>query len=128
VTSVAFTLRLRTKNPGNTRPSNTVLSAVIARRERTDQHESACLQARIAMRLAKVTPVDLVPAVVTLTRVSTGRLDEHDGLRSALKHVVDGVAEALCVDDGRGAVTWQYRQRSDGRGKFGIDVEIASRT
>ena len=37
---------------------------------------------------------------VELTRLSAGTLDSHDGLRSALKWVVDGIAEALDVDDG----------------------------
>jgi hypothetical protein len=49
---------------------------------------------------------------VEMVRFSAGRLDGHDGLRAALKSVVDGIADALDVNDGDLArVAWVYGQR-----------------
>lgn len=47
---------------------------------------------------------------VTLTRVSPGTLDAHDNLRSALKSVVDGVADYFGVDDADPRIEWRYAQ------------------
>lgn len=51
-----------------------------------------------------------VPKRVKLTRISRGKLDSHDNLASALKHVVDGIADAFEVDDGRSGIRWEYDQ------------------
>lgn len=67
-----------------------------------------------------------LPVVVTLTRVSTGRMDAHDGLPNALKHVVDGVADYLGVRDHDPRVAWRYAQRGEGRGVQATEIEIAS--
>ena len=48
---------------------------------------------------------------VTLTRVGARKLDS-DNLASAFKHVRDGVAEYVGVDDGDERWTWNYAQRS----------------
>lgn len=37
---------------------------------------------------------------ITLTRISPGKLDAHDNLRQAFKHVLDGVCAWICVGDG----------------------------
>jgi hypothetical protein len=51
------------------------------------------------------------PYVVTLCRVGRRRLDGHDNLRSAMKWLVDSIAELLGVDDGdEAAVRWAYEQ------------------
>lgn len=63
---------------------------------------------------------------VELVRLSSGQLDEHDGLRAALKSVVDGIADALDVNDGdRARVTWLPRQRKAPRGVVGVEVQIS---
>lgn len=51
-----------------------------------------------------------LPARVTLTRASGGRLDS-DNLQTALKVVRDQVAAWLGVDDADPRVRWVYRQR-----------------
>ena len=80
------------------------------------------------MGLAKLTARDLVPAVVTLTRISAGHLDGHDNLRAALKRVVDGVCRALGVDDGdEERVEFRYEQRKGPRMKSGVHVLIERR-
>lgn len=51
-----------------------------------------------------------LPAVITITRVSQGTLDQHDALPASLKHVVDGVAAKFGVDDADPRLTWRYAQ------------------
>lgn len=85
------------------------------------QRESARACAQRFAPLATFAPPS-GPWRVKLTRVSRGRLDGHDNLRSALKHVVDGIADFLGVNDGdRSAVVWDYAEE---RGEFGVWVEI----
>jgi hypothetical protein len=59
--------------------------------------------------------------VVTLTRVSSGVLDAHDNLRSALKSVVDGVADYFEIDDADPRITWVYKQA---KGKAAVRIEF----
>ena len=70
-------------------------------------------------------PKPALPCVVTLTRVSPGTLDEHDNLPSSQKHVVDGIASWLGIDDADKRVKWKYAQQKCKRGGFGVIVEIA---
>jgi hypothetical protein len=58
---------------------------------------------------------------VTVTRVSPGTLDAHDNLRSALKSVVDGVADYFGIDDADPRIEWRYGQR---KGKAGVVLEF----
>jgi hypothetical protein len=78
----------------------------------------------IAM-LFKAKPVPALPVTVTLTRVSPGKLDEHDNLPSAFKHIVDALAAWLGLDDSDPRVTWRYAQQKCKRGDFGVIVEVA---
>jgi len=62
-----------------------------------------------------------LPVVVTLTRSSPRRLDD-DNLRGALKHVRDGVADALGLeDDSDPRVLWLYRQAA---GPHGVRILV----
>lgn len=64
------------------------------------------------------------PAVVTITRLSAGELDD-DGLRSALKSVRDGIADAFGVDDSaRSPLRFEYAQEKCKRGAYAVRVEI----
>ncbi|MFA7291879.1 MAG: hypothetical protein WC023_06480 [Rhodocyclaceae bacterium] len=67
-----------------------------------------------------------LPATVTLTRLSPGTLDAHDNLPSSMKHIVDGLADWLDVDDADPRVRWVYAQQKSQRGKFGVIVEVAA--
>ena len=71
-------------------------------------------------------PVPALPITVTLTRWSCGTLDAHDNLPSAFKHIVDGLAAWIGIDDASNQVEWKYAQRKCPRGKFGVTVEIES--
>jgi len=57
--------------------------------------------------------------VVTVTRVAPRKLDAHDNLRAALKPHVDGIADALRIDDASPLVRWDYAQR---RGPEAVEI------
>lgn len=59
--------------------------------------------------------------VVTVIRVAPRKLDSHDNLRSALKGVVDGVADALGVKDDDPTIKWSYEQE---KGKPAVKIEL----
>jgi hypothetical protein len=61
--------------------------------------------------------------VVTLTRISSGLLDD-DNLRGALKACRDGVADALGIDDRDPRVAWRYDQRRGKRGQYAVEITI----
>jgi len=60
---------------------------------------------------------------VRLIRVAPKPLDD-DNLASAFKGIRDGVADALCFDDGDPRLTWIYAQEK--RSEYGIRIEIQS--
>lgn len=124
MTSVAFTVPVRTKNPLNGQSGNSRMAAVIRTRERAMHRESALMHTRRALAIAKLSPDALVPCVVKLTRVSAGTMDT-DGLAASQKGVRDGIAEALCVDDGSSAISFVYAQRKGPQKKHSVDVIIA---
>ena len=51
--------------------------------------------------------------IIRLCRKSTKQLDG-DNLQSSQKHVRDGIADALEVDDGDKRLSWRYRQSKCG--------------
>ncbi len=89
---------------------------VTARRKRLQRE-------MVRRQLANLKPPAL-PVAVNLTRISAGRLDTHDNLPSAFKHVVDALAQWLGVDDSDPRVTWSYDQGKGQRGTHFIVVEI----
>lgn len=64
------------------------------------------------------------PCEVHVTRCApSGGLDD-DNLRSALKAVRDGIADALGIDDGSDAVVWRYDQRRSKPGVWSVEIRI----
>lgn len=66
------------------------------------------------------------PLVITLTRVSPRRLDS-DNLASSQKHVRDGIADWLGIDDGDERLTWRYEQHTGPAGVTEVRVEVLRR-
>lgn len=60
------------------------------------------------------------PLVITLTRSGPRQMDS-DNLAASAKHVRDGIADWLGVDDGDPALVWRYAQE---RGPYGVRIEV----
>jgi len=65
------------------------------------------------------------PLVVTIVRIAPTRLDS-DNLVGSAKHIRDGVADALGIDDRDPRVTWHVEQRRGGVRVYGVEVTIAA--
>jgi hypothetical protein len=95
-------------------------------------------QRQLGQRIARTLSAFPLPCTITLTRVSPGKLDTHDGLGMAFKAIVDGIADVLVGkavtitrngrkvtvvrgDDSDPRLTWQYRQE---RGEYAIKAEV----
>ena len=61
---------------------------------------------------------------VTITRQGGKRLDPHDNLPMSCKAIVDGIAEAMGIDDGSPCIEWVYAQGSAPRGRHSARVRI----
>lgn len=64
---------------------------------------------------------DVEGAKVTLTRYGVGRLDSGN-IEGCFKHIQDGIAEWLGIDDGHDDVAWRYAQRKSDH--YGVEVRI----
>lgn len=63
------------------------------------------------------------PAIrITLTRLGVRKLDK-DNLAGSLKHVQDGVADWLGIDDGSTRLTWDYAQETGRRYAVRVCIE-----
>ena len=75
-------------------------------------------------------PAHALRIQVLVTRIAPRKLDSHDNLRVAAKGVVDGIADALGIDDGDPRMTWSYQQeiRRKERGvqPYGVRIEIVT--
>ena len=71
--------------------------------------------------------VDIIPLLIRITRISPGHLDHDDGVNISAKHVRDGVADALGLDDRDGRISWRYAQRSCKDGEQAALVEVFRR-
>ncbi len=120
--AIVFVVRVRTRC--NVPVANSKGAAMAIRRGHRIERDTARLEATAALRRARRHPADLLPALVTVTRCSPGRLDQHDGPQHALKHVIDGIALALGVNDGGPAVRWEYGQKRSKPGVHGVIVRI----
>lgn len=65
------------------------------------------------------------PYLITITRIGPKTLDT-DNLAGSAKHVRDGVADWLGIDDGDPRLTWKYAQRSAGPGVYACEITIES--
>lgn len=54
------------------------------------------------------------PLTISITRISPRPLDS-DNLAASAKHVRDGIADALGIDDGSPLLTWKYYQEKPHR-------------
>ena len=123
-TTVLVTLPLRTRNPLNGQTGNSRLASIIRARERAGIRSATRLSVGAHIRAAGVDPSYLLPARVTVTRLGAGRLDVHDGLGSALKPVIDAVADVFHLRDDDASFMWVLDQRKVKRGIYGVEIRI----
>jgi hypothetical protein len=63
--------------------------------------------------------------VVQITRIGVGKMDPWDGLRTALKPVLDGIADAFGTRDDNPRFTWcEPQQTKAGQGVYHVRVRI----
>lgn len=63
------------------------------------------------------------PATITLTRIAPRKLDS-DNLAIGFKHVRDGIADWLEIDDGDDLLTWLYAQRKGSTGQYDSEITV----
>lgn len=63
---------------------------------------------------------------VRLTRIAPRELDS-DNLAGAMKHIRDGIADALGMDDRDPRVAWMYSQRRGAPKEYMVEVTIEGR-
>jgi hypothetical protein len=115
---IAFELALRTVSEANRHEHWRV------RQKRAKAHRHA---AWAAMSLAPKVTLER-PLRVTLTRVGPRDLDS-DNLPVSMKHVRDGIADALGIDDRDPRVSWHYAQaRGPSPKHYAVRVVIAEET
>jgi len=66
------------------------------------------------------------PLTITITRIALRHLDD-DNCAGAQKHIRDGIADALGIDDGDPRLTWEYEQEKGAPGEYAVRVEIQRR-
>lgn len=68
---------------------------------------------------------DMLPCIVTLTRVAPSSGLDGDNLQGSLKAPRDGVADWLGVDDRDPRVTWRYEQRRGKPKEWAVEVHLS---
>lgn len=68
-------------------------------------------------------PFILKNVEVILTRIGQKPLDP-DNLANSFKHIQDGIADALGIDDGDAQITWRYAQEKGKPKEYAVRVEI----
>jgi len=73
-------------------------------------------------QLQRAKLLDAPRIVGALTRIAPGTLDRQDNLAAGFKPVVDGIADALGLDDRDARFRWHYEQAKAGKGVYGVLV------
>jgi hypothetical protein len=100
-----------------------------ARHKRLSEHRNVTRAVLAVEAKALIASLVSPPApspwfIVTLTRVAPSSGLDDDNLRSALKGVRDGVADALGVDDGSPLIEWHYAQRRGRARQYAVEISI----
>jgi len=69
-----------------------------------------------------------LPLDVEMIRTGPGHLDEPGNLWGSVKHVQDGVADWMGVDDRDKRYTWRVAQTFGGKGVYAVTIRITPRT
>lgn len=108
--AITLELTIATSTPGNNR-CPWFVSRAEAQRQRK--------RAREAVNGVRAKPP--FPCIVTITRLSPRKMDRHN-LYGAMKHVIDGIADAYGVDDGD--ERWEFRCVQEPARAIGVRIRI----
>jgi len=78
-----------------------------AAKHKRSQSQRWLAKYEVAMAVREWLSVMKPPLVITLTRIAPRPFDS-DNLARAFKAIRDGVADALCINDGSKDILWQY--------------------
>lgn len=110
--AVTIELPIPTSTPGNNRRPWFVTRAEAERQRK---------RAREAVNGLRAKPV--FPVIVTITRLSPRKMDRHN-LNGAMKHIIDGIADAYGIDDGD--PRWEFRCVQEPARAIGMRIRIES--
>lgn len=96
------------------------------RRAKTQRTTAKAVMAVTAGSMPSVAPLR-GPLVVRLTRIAPSRGLDSDNLPPSMKHVRDGIADWLGIDDRDPRVTWTYAQERGSPKHYAVRVEIWGR-
>jgi hypothetical protein len=113
VSSVTFILPIRTVSESNAHEHWR-----IRHRRSKEQREAAHIR---TLGMAKQLQLPPQPWRITLTRIGKRRLDTGNNPGS-MKHVQDGLCDALKIDDGDERHDWIYKQRIEKQ--YAVEVRI----
>jgi hypothetical protein len=65
-----------------------------------------------------------LPCTIKLTRIAPSNGLDSDNLPVSMKHVRDGIADAMGIDDRDPRVTWECAQKRGERGQYAVKVEV----
>lgn len=90
------------------------------RSARADKQRGGACQ-RVANAKLRGEVPDGPPWTVIITRIGPRKLDSDDNVNISAKHIRDGIADALGIDDGDERVKWIYAQE---RGPYGVRIRV----
>ena len=111
---LTFEIPIRTKSETNLR-------------EHWAQHAKRKKEQRYKSNVFSLQWVDDLPPKpwrIVLTRLAPRRLDTGN-LSASMKHVQDGLCDAIGIDDGDEENDWLYKQRK--RKEYGVEVTISTK-
>jgi len=114
---IRFSIPIRTVSEANPRGEHW---GTRARRAKAQRHDAWALTREAFGH----DPLPIPPLTVTLTRVAPRKMDSGDDAPMSMKHIRDGIADALRVNDGDERIEWRYAQRKGKPREYAVEVEI----
>ena len=126
--SLSFSVSISVKTVNWLNGSQGISRAAMFRksRMRKAQREAARLAVGSKVRAMGLGVSAWLPIEVNIRRVAPSNGLDDDGLRSALKSVRDGVADAFGIGDNTPAIAWRYAHRRGKPREYGVEIFVRS--
>lgn len=92
------------------------------RQKRAKEHRGL-----VPLMLNVSTPKPALPCTIKITRIAPRALDD-DNLAGSQKHVRDGIADWLGINDRDPRVKYEYAQRKGKKQEYAVQIEIMAKT